>query len=62
MRRGERVASPSLEDARRLAAAQLERLPAHLKRLECEPAYPVEVSERLRTLARELDRIESEGA
>jgi nicotinate phosphoribosyltransferase len=62
MRRGERLASPPLEEVRRTAAAQLERLPAHLKRLATEPAYPVEVSEPLRTLARELDRVESEEA
>jgi nicotinate phosphoribosyltransferase len=61
MRRGERVASPSLEDARRLARTQLERLPAYLERLGTEPAYPVEVSARLRTLADELDRAESAG-
>ena len=60
MRRGERLASPPLEEVRRTAAAQLERLPAPLKRLAAEPAYPVEVSEPLRTLARELDRVESE--
>jgi hypothetical protein len=48
MRRGERVAAPSLEDARRLAREQLERLPAQLGRLDTEPAYPVEVSARLR--------------
>jgi nicotinate phosphoribosyltransferase len=62
MRRGERLASPSLEDARRLAAEQLDRLPAHLKRLETEPAYPVVVSELLRALAREVDRAESKQA
>jgi nicotinate phosphoribosyltransferase len=62
MRRGQRLAAPSLEDVRRLAAAQLERLPAHLKRLASEPAYPVEVAQPLRTLARDLDRAESERA
>jgi nicotinate phosphoribosyltransferase len=61
MRRGRRIASPSLEDGRRLAAAQLEQLPAHLKELAAEPAYPVEVSKRLRALAREVDRAESRG-
>jgi nicotinate phosphoribosyltransferase len=59
MRQGKRMAAPSLEDARRLARAQLERLPAHLRRLDTEPAYPVEVSARLKTLADELDRVES---
>jgi Nicotinate phosphoribosyltransferase C-terminal domain len=62
MRRGERLASPSLEDARRLAGQQLGQLPAHLKRLATEPAYPVEMSERLRALAREVDHAESTGA
>jgi nicotinate phosphoribosyltransferase len=62
MRRGRRMASPALEASRRLAARQLERLPPHLKRLASEPAYPVEVAERLRTLAHEVDRAEGEGA
>jgi nicotinate phosphoribosyltransferase len=61
MRQGKRVAAPSLEDARRLARAQLERLPAHLKRLDTAPAYPVEVAARLRALAHELDRAEMAG-
>jgi nicotinate phosphoribosyltransferase len=59
MRQGKRVASPSLEEMRRLVAAQLERLPAHLGRLATEPAYPVEVSAPLQRLASELDRAES---
>jgi nicotinate phosphoribosyltransferase len=61
MRRGERVASPSLDDARRLAREQLERLPAHLGRLGTEPAYPVEISARLQALAREVDCAEAAG-
>jgi nicotinate phosphoribosyltransferase len=56
---GERIVAPSLADARRFAAEQLERLPAHLKRLASEPPYPVEVSMRLRALADDADRIES---
>jgi nicotinate phosphoribosyltransferase len=59
MRDGARSTSPSLEEARRLLAEQLERLPAHLRRLATQPAYPVEVSASLRTLASELDRAES---
>jgi nicotinate phosphoribosyltransferase len=62
MRRGERTASPALEDSRRLVAQQLERLPAHLKRLASKPAYPVEVAEGLKTLAQEVDRAEGQGA
>jgi nicotinate phosphoribosyltransferase len=61
MRRGERVAWPPLEDTRRLAREQLERLPAHLGRLDTAPAYPVEVSARLKELAREVDRAEAAG-
>jgi nicotinate phosphoribosyltransferase len=59
MRRGARSASPSLEEARRVVAKQLLRLPAHLRRLAAKPAYPVESWAPLRTLARELDRAES---
>ena len=62
MLRGARTAAPSLEAARELAARQLQRLPGHLKRLACEPAYPVEVSQRLKALARDADRAESRGA
>jgi nicotinate phosphoribosyltransferase len=62
MRGGQRLASPSLEDTRRLAREQMGRLPAHLKRLDTEPAYPVEVSARLRALAREIDRADAAGS
>ena len=51
MRQGQRLEPGALERAR----AQLERLPAHLKRLETAPAYPVEVS-AVQGLAREIDR------
>jgi nicotinate phosphoribosyltransferase len=61
MRQGLRLELPSLEDARRLARSQLERLPAHLKRLEAQPAYPVEVAGPLQALAREIDRAEMHG-
>jgi nicotinate phosphoribosyltransferase len=61
MRQGRRLRLPSLEDARRLARAQLERLPAHLKRLETEPSYPVEVSAPLQTLTGEIGRVEMIG-
>jgi Nicotinate phosphoribosyltransferase C-terminal domain len=59
MRDGARSISPSLEEARRLVAEQVGRLPAHLRRLATQPAYPVEIPASLRTLARELDRAES---
>src|SRR5690606_7985749 len=61
MQGGRRLELPSLEDARRLARAQLERLPAHLKRLETQPAYPVEIAPALEALAREVDRAEANG-
>jgi nicotinate phosphoribosyltransferase len=61
MSRGRRLELPSLEDARRLARAQLDRLPAHLKCLETEPAYPVEVSAALQALARDIDLLEMAG-
>jgi nicotinate phosphoribosyltransferase len=61
MRQGRRLELGSLEDARRLARAQLQRLPAHLKRLETAPAYAVEVSASVRALAREIDRAEMAG-
>ena len=61
MRQGRRLELPSLEDARGLARAQLERLPAHLKRLDTQPAYPVEVSAPLQALAREIDCLEMAG-
>jgi nicotinate phosphoribosyltransferase len=62
MRRGKRLALPALDEVRRLAAAQLERLPAHLKRLASVAAYPVEVAEPLKALAREVDRAEGQRA
>jgi nicotinate phosphoribosyltransferase len=57
MRNGRRIGVlPTLEDARTLCAAQLERLPRHLRRLAHHPPYRVEVSDALRTLADEVDR------
>jgi nicotinate phosphoribosyltransferase len=54
---GERVQpEPDLQDSRAHAASQLERLPAHLKRLESASAYPVMVSEPLKALAEQADR------
>ncbi len=55
MRAGRRIApAPSLQEIRDDARDQLARLPAPLKRLE-PFAYPVEISQRLRNLAAELD-------
>lgn len=56
MRNGRRlVALPSLQDARRLAQAELERLPAALRALSAAPDYAVAVDEPLCALAREVD-------
>jgi len=57
MRAGRRVGPPeTLEAVRARAADQLARLPEPLRRLETRPAYPVEISARLRALADEVDR------
>ena len=57
MQDGERLRpQPDLRDSRAHAAAQLARLPAHLKRLKNAPAYPVTVAEPLKALAEQADR------
>ncbi len=57
MRKRERLAKSSLEEARARAADQLARLPAPLRQIEdSTPPYPVAVSRSLRDLAGELDR------
>jgi nicotinate phosphoribosyltransferase len=57
MRAGRRIVPlPSLAEARAHCAAQLARLPGHLRRLELAPPYPVEVAAALRALAAEFDR------
>jgi nicotinate phosphoribosyltransferase len=57
MRNGRRVAPPSsLDDIRRHAKLELERLPEPLRRLEPGMVYPVEVSRELADLAAEIDR------
>ncbi len=57
MRAGRRIAPPeSLAAIRARAAAELARLPDALRSLESAvPAYPVQVSDRLRRLADEVD-------
>ncbi len=51
------VAPPaSLDEARRLAARELERLPAPLRRLEASPGDPVTVGAPLKALADQVDR------
>ena len=57
MQNGRRVHPPtSLDDIRRHAKHELERLPEPLRRLEPGAAYPVEVSRELADLAAEIDR------
>ncbi|MBI2316317.1 MAG: nicotinate phosphoribosyltransferase [Betaproteobacteria bacterium] len=56
MREGRRVGPlPTLAAARDYCRGQIERLPAPLKALETAPAYPVEISARLRLLAEQAD-------
>jgi len=57
MRAGRRLPTmPTLDEARAHCRAQLARLPEALRALEPAPAaYPVEISARLRELAREVD-------
>jgi nicotinate phosphoribosyltransferase len=57
MRAGRRLPTmPTLDEARAHCRAQLARLPEALRALEPAPAaYPVEISGRLRELAREVD-------
>jgi nicotinate phosphoribosyltransferase len=57
MRDGQRVGpSPTLAQIRECAARELTRLPEPLRRLRSEPAYPVEISAKLKALASEADR------
>jgi nicotinate phosphoribosyltransferase len=57
MQGGKRVRpSPALDDIRRHAGRELERLPEPLRRLEPGAAYPVEVVNELKELAADVDR------
>jgi nicotinate phosphoribosyltransferase len=57
MRGGQRVGpSPTLAQIRERAARELGRLPELLRRLQSEPAYPVEIAAKLKALAAEADR------
>lgn len=57
MRAGRRLApAPALAQMRERCAAQLAGLPPLLRLLEAAPPYPVEVSDALRELARDVDR------
>ena len=56
MRGGRLIAPlPTLAESRAYAAGQLAALPEPLRSLDAGPAYPVEVSARLRALAAEVD-------
>jgi nicotinate phosphoribosyltransferase len=56
MRQGKRAGpSPPLDDIRRRAKAELDRLPESLRSLEPGAAYPVEVADDLKRLAAEFD-------
>ncbi|HZP91571.1 MAG TPA: nicotinate phosphoribosyltransferase [Burkholderiales bacterium] len=58
MRAGKRIAPlPALADSRERCRAALAKLPARLRSLDRAEPYPVEVSERLKKLAEEADRI-----
>jgi nicotinate phosphoribosyltransferase len=48
--------SPSLDEIRRHARRELERLPEPLRRLEAGMTYPVEIADELKVLAAEVDR------
>jgi nicotinate phosphoribosyltransferase len=48
--------SPSLDEIRRHAKRELERLPEPLRRLETGMTYPVEIADELKELAAEVDR------
>jgi nicotinate phosphoribosyltransferase len=57
MQNGDRLRqAPSLEEVRRRAARELERLPEPLRRLEPGTTYPVEVADEIKELAAEVDR------
>jgi nicotinate phosphoribosyltransferase len=57
MKDGRRVApSPSLDDIRRHAKREFERLPEDLRRLTPGADYPIEVADDLVKLAADVDR------
>ena len=57
MRHGRRIKpAPTLEDIRRRAKEQLERIPEALRALSSATAYPVEIAGELDALAEDVDR------
>ncbi len=58
MRAGQRIGPPErLDEIRRRAAAELGRLPPHLRALATEPRHPVTIAPALRELAAAVDRV-----
>jgi len=56
MRDGKRLAQPeTLADIRSRAAGELSSLPAHLRHLKNTPPYPIEVSEKLKQLKKDIE-------
>lgn len=59
MKAGRRLSAPEpLAQSRARALRELNRLPETLKRLERAPDFPVNVSEPLKSLARDVDRLQ----
>jgi len=57
MQNGKRLRlAPTLDDIRRHAGRELERLPEPLRALDAAMTYPVEISDELKALAAEFDR------
>ncbi len=57
MKGGKRLAPPeSLADIRSRAADELASLPEHLRNLKNTPPYPVEVSEKLIQLKKDIEK------
>jgi nicotinate phosphoribosyltransferase len=57
MKNGKRLGpAPSLDDIRRHAKRELDRLPEPLRRLDPGMTYPVEIADELKALAAEFDR------
>ena len=54
--------APSLDEIRRYAKRELERLPEPLRRLETGMTYPVEIADELEVLVAEVDRRTQESA
>ena len=62
MRAGTRLPGlPGLAQAREHCRAHLARLPEPLRELAAATPYPVQVSERLRALAEEVDRRQAQA-